>query len=133
MNEDFNQKLKQLTEMLGKEGMPDNISGLLSMLANSSTKEQSGQKVKEEMPVTNEKPAKEEKPESNDFQDNVEMVRKMKGMMDNLQNLNDPRINLLTAIRPFLSKSRQKKVGNCIRLFQMTYLSRFFVDNDKSI
>lgn len=133
MNEDFNQKFKQFTEMLGKEGMPDNLSGLLSMLANSSPKEQSAQKAKEDLPVSNEKPAREEKPENNEFQDNVEMVRKMKTLMDSLQNINDPRINLLTAIRPFLNKSRQKKVSNCIRLFQMTHLSRFFAENEKSI
>lgn len=133
MNDDLNQKLRQLTDLLGKEGMPENISGILSMLSNSSNKEPNESKTNEEPAGKHENYAKEEKPERNELQDNIEMISKVKRVMDSLQNTNDPRINLLNAIRPFLNKSRQKKVGSCIKLFQMSHMTRFFTENEKGI
>lgn len=130
MNDDLNQKFKQFTDMLGKEGMPENLSGLLSLLASSGMKEPVP-KQKEEPVFGEEKSIWKESPEKNEYQDNMEMMRKITGIMSNIQNINDPRINLLTAIRPFLSNSRQKKIGNCIKLFQMTYLTKLMSENEK--
>ena len=61
------------------------------------------------------------------------MLRTVKTIMDTMQNMNDPRINLLTAIRPFLSSNRQKKLGNCIRLFQMTQLTRLITESENTM
>ena len=42
MNDDFNKKLKQITDMLGgNEKASENLSRLLSMLADSGNKDQS--------------------------------------------------------------------------------------------
>jgi len=53
--------------------------------------------------------------------------------MDAMRNINDPRINLLTAIKPFLSSGRQKKLSNCIRLFQVTQITKLMSDPEKTI
>lgn len=147
MSDDFNKKLKQITEMLGaSENMPENLSGLLSMLASSASKDQSPpptsetETQKERAPfkinshesLSQEKTVKEER-NNNDLQENMEMLRKVKGIMDAMKNTNDPRINLLTAISPFLSNNRQKKIGNCIKMFQMAQITRLMNDSEKSI
>lgn len=153
MNDDFNKKLKQITEMLGgNEKASENLSSLLSLLTNSNGKDQSTtassntepQKVKTESNLKTEANVgtvdsspklkiKDEEISKNNFQDSAEMLRTVKTVMDTMQNMNDPRINLLTAIRPFLSSNRQKKVGNCIRLFQMTQLTKFMTDSENTI
>ncbi|MFZ5986122.1 MAG: hypothetical protein ACOYWZ_03230 [Bacillota bacterium] len=139
MNDDFNKRLKQFTDMLGSENMPENLSTLLSLLANSIGKEQTPPKASETEPlseekvVSEEKTTKEEKIEKDEFKDNIEMMRKIKTIMDGFQNTNDPRVNLLTAIRPFLNNTRQKKIGNCIKLFQMSHIARLMSENEKSI
>ena len=60
-------------------------------------------------------------------------MRKVKSIINDANNLNDPRINLLTAIKPFLNNNRQKKVGDCIKLFQMFHLTNMMTDIEKSM
>lgn len=44
--------------------------------------------------------------------------------------VNDPRINLLQAIKPFMNNRRQKKIGSCIQLLQVASLSRLFNEHE---
>lgn len=133
-DEELNAKIKQIAQMLGQENVkvPDNLGNIISMLANSSSKEPPPQRSEEQPPPQNDdKPKKEEAPGQNNIDDNVEMMRKVKTIMESMRNMNDPRINLLTAIRPFLNTSRQKKISNCIKLFQMTQVTRMIAEMEK--
>lgn len=136
MNDDeLNTKFKQIAQMLGKENVnvPDNLGNILSMLANSSSKEQSPQKPEEQTPTQPQnKITNENSDTKNSLDDNVEMMRKVKTIMDGMRSINDPRINLLTAISPFLNNSRQKKIGNCVKLFQMTQVTRMMTEMEKN-
>jgi len=125
MSDDLNKKIKQITDILGQENIPDNVKGLLSLLTNPGPKEESVPHSME-----NQIPNREEKRERTDLDENLEMVRKMKRIMDRMGSNNDPRINLLTAIKPFLSTSRQKKVGNAIKMITMTSVARLLEEND---
>lgn len=126
MSDDLNKKIKQITDILSQENMPDNIKGLLNMLSSSSEPEEPAQKPAAQSP------AREERPQKSEIEDNVEMVRKIKKVMDHVSSSsNDPRVNLLNAIRPFLNTGRQKKVNNCIKLIQMSSISRLLDDSDK--
>lgn len=125
MSDELNNKIKQLADMLGQDSMPDNIKGLLSLLASSAPKEEAS-------PRQNEIPFKREdtqtKPEADE---NLEMVRKLKSMMDRVNPSSDPRLNLITAIKPFLNSKRQQKLSNCMMLLQMSRMSRFMDDSQK--
>lgn len=127
MSDDMNKKIKQITDLLGQEKLPDNLMGLLSLLASSGGKEEAPPKAPEP-PVM-----KEERQERSELEDNMEMFRKVKKVMDKLGNPNDPRINLLFAIKPFLNNRRQKKLSNCINILRMSSLARFVEDQDKGI
>jgi predicted unusual protein kinase regulating ubiquinone biosynthesis (AarF/ABC1/UbiB family) len=122
MSDDLNKKIKQI---LGQENIPDNVKGLLSLLTNSSPKEEPAPHNME-----NQFSAKEERREKSDLEENLEMVRKITKVMDRVGTNNDPRINLLTAIKPFLSTSRQKKVGNAIKMISMSSVARLLDEND---
>ncbi|NMB32899.1 MAG: hypothetical protein GX992_01480 [Clostridium sp.] len=163
MDNDFNKKLKQVADMLGgNEKAAENLSGLLSLLAGNSDKKQAspasptGEKTgdinaaKDAAPPASDKNtqngrnapssfpppthSKATEEENRDtLQENIEMMRTVRAVMDTMQNMNDPRINLLTAIRPFLNSDRQKKVKNCIKLFQMTQLTKIMTDYENTI
>lgn len=125
MSDDLDKKIKQITDMLGQDTLPDNIKGLLNLLATASGKEETPAK-------TNEVPAvKNEKTERSELDENMEIMRRVKRVMDKLNSNNDPRVNLLTAIKPFLNTRRQKKVSDCIKLLQMSSLVKLMEDNDK--
>lgn len=125
MSEDLSKKIKQITDMLSQENMPENLKGLLSLLAGSGTGEEPSPKMSESHP------AKEEKHERTDLEENIDMMRKIKKVMDRLNSNNDPRINLLFALRPFLNNRRQKKLNNCINLLRMSSLAKLMEDHEK--
>jgi hypothetical protein len=126
MSDDLNNKIKQIAEILGQDNnMQDNLKGLLGLLGSSGNKE-------EIPPKTNDTVIKkEEKAARSELEDNLDLVRKMKKVADKLNSKNDPRVNLLTAIRPFLNLTRQKRLNNCIKLLQMSSLTSFLDENDK--
>lgn len=125
MSEDLNKKIKQITDILGQENIPDNFKGLLSMLASPPESEEPVSRPAEHIPV------KEDKSQRSEMEENLEMVRRVKKVMEHMNSNNDPKVNLLNAIRPFMSNSRQKKVNSCIKLIQMASLSRLMDDSDK--
>lgn len=129
MSDDMGEKFKQIAEMLGGQNsnvnIPENVKGLLNMLmSNSSTNDESpSEDDSNEKSNTDEETAKEETDEAND------LTRKVKKAMNTLSP-NDPKINLLNALNPYLNKHRQKKLKKCIKLIQMGSLARLFEDSD---
>lgn len=68
---------------------------------------------------------------TNDNMDEMaEMARKMKKAMGMMGAANDPRSTLLNAIRPYLNKSRQKKLQTCMKLIQIGGLAKILDDSD---
>lgn len=125
MSDDLNKKIMQIADMLGQEGMPENIKGLLSLLSSSGSSEEAPPR-QNDIAVK-----KEDKHTKSDFDDSFEMMRKVKGMMDRVNPSSDPRLNLITAIKPFLNSKRQQKLSNCMMLLQMSRLSRLMDNNEK--
>lgn len=126
MSDDLNKKIKQITDILGQDNIPDNLKSLLSLLVSPGTK-QEPVLSQPEVPLI-----KEERREKLESDDNLELVRKIRNMMDRVSSTNDPGINLLNAIRPFLKKSRQNKLNKCIQIMHVSRLARYMDDNDKS-
>lgn len=62
---------------------------------------------------------------------NPETINTALKAMDRIKSTNDPRINLLHAIEPFMNARRQQKIGNCIQLLQLSGLSRLLNDREK--
>ena len=126
MSEDMNKKIQQIAELLDQENMPDNVKSLLSLLAGSLGNKEEAKasdalegKVKEEIPVQTETVS------------DSDMLNKVRSIAGSLSAGNDPRINLLHAIKPFMNGKRQKKIGNCIQLLQMSSLTRLLDNQDK--
>jgi hypothetical protein len=60
-----------------------------------------------------------------------EMLDTAKNALQQINSANDPRINLLNAIKPFMNNRRQKKIGSCIQLLQVAGLSRMLNEKEK--
>ncbi len=138
MSEDINKKIKQITDILGQENLPDNLKNIINLF--SASQENENTERGNSKPASSEEsaaknlsvlPPKEEKGPSSDMEENLEMVRKIKRIVEGINSNNDPRVNLLNAMRPFLSNTRQNKIGNCIKMLQMISLSKLMDDNEK--
>lgn len=107
MCDDLNKKINQLSSILGKDKVPDNVKNLLSTLAKATTTDN-----------------------LNENDESFKTLSRVKHIMDRLDASNhDERVILLNAVKPFLNASRQKKLANCIKLLQMVSLSSLLDDN----
>lgn len=124
MSDEMEDKFKQIAEMLGQNSnanIPDNVKGLLNMFMSSNdTKEESPSDDIPKNPRANEEPAKTA------TDDSADMTRKVKKAMSMLNQPNDPKVNLLNAINPYLNKGRQKKLQTCMKLMKIGGLTKLF-------
>ena len=115
MSDELSSKIKQIANMLSQEDMPDNIKDL--MKAFSSSSESKSEDKKED--------------DNSELEENIEMMRMVKTVMDGMKNRNDPRVGLLKSVKPFLNDKRQKKIKNCIMLLQLAGLSKMLDTSDR--
>lgn len=57
--------------------------------------------------------------------DTLQMMLKMKRIMDQQNRKDDPAKNLLLAIKPFLKESRQTRVNHCIQFLSLSKVAQY--------
>lgn len=129
MSDDMGDKIKQIAEMLGQDsnsGIPDNVKGLLNMFmsANNSKDETSSDDN------SSEKSNPPEETSRADTDDLADMARKMKKAMNILNTANDPRVNLLNAVKPYLNDNRQKKLQKCMKIIKIGSLTKMLDESE---
>lgn len=123
MSDDLNKKIKQIADILNQDTLPDNLKGLLSLLSSPGSSQES--------PPPETPDIKEERTSKGEMDDSIDMIRKVKNVMDRMNSANDPRIGLLTAIKPFLSSRRQSKLNNCVNMIRLASVTRLMDDTNK--
>ncbi len=124
MSEDLNDKVKQIAEMLNKEGMQENLKNIINAFTSSSGKENPNGEKRAQSENNSGMPG-------SDMIENMEMMQRIKGVMDRLGSRSDPRVNLLQSVRPFLNEKRQKKLKNCIMLLQFSAVAKLLDEKEK--
>ena len=118
MNEELNKKLKQIVEVLSQENIPESLKGLVSLLGSSAGGEES----------KNEDLKKDDKSSS---MEETEAVRKIRSVIQKVNSKNDPRVNLLNALKPFMNKKRKYKLDTCVKLIYIANLLNFIEEYEK--
>lgn len=133
MSDDLGKKIQQIAQLLGQDEVPDNVKELVSMLANSLGKKEEA----DSRPVQADSPDEDKQPDEDGQSDgnkqsapapavDPEILNSARSALERINASNDPRINLLLAIKPFMNSRRQQKIGNCIQLLKIAGLSRMF-------
>lgn len=126
MSDEMGDKIKQIAEMLGQNSnsnIPDNVKGLLNMLMSPG--ESKAESSSDDSSHKTESSEENQRTESDEMAD---MTRKMKKAMNMLNTANDPRVNLLNAIKPYLNKDRQRKLQTCMKLIKIGSMTQFMDD-----
>jgi hypothetical protein len=155
MSEDMGDKIKQIADMLGQNSnanIPDNVKGLLNMLMSGNdskeekasgdasqdtdTEEKASRSNSSHKSNTNEEASKSNssnKSGTNDTntEDAAEMARKIKKAANMLNTASDPKVNLLNALKPYLNKTRQRKLQTCMKIIKMGSLSKLFDESEE--
>lgn len=77
--------------------------------------------------VTNPFPVVSDK-QNNSFNDNdnLESILKIKNIINEIGNSNDPRSNLLMSLKPYMRSTRQKSIDNAIKILNLSKYSGLF-------
>ena len=64
---------------------------------------------------------------------NIDMntILKMKSVMENMNNKNDPRSNLLNSIKPYLRDTKKEKLDQYVNLLYFSKIAEMFNNNNK--
>lgn len=123
--------IKNLTNMLGENKIPDNLKEALNSVNTNESNNSNNPSISPEMlsnlvnafqnSTSNESSDSKSNSADNSPNIDLEMLMKMKDVMGKLNsNKNDPRANLLLSLKPYLNEERQTKVEQYVKLFSMT-------------
>lgn len=134
MSDDMGEKFKQIADLLGQSSntnIPDNVKGIFNMLMSSSNSKDEDDKSTDTVEEHSENTRPKDNTGNDSSTDNYEdIARKMKKAIGMINPDNDPRSNLLNAIKPYLSKNRQKKLQTCMKLMKIGSLTRILDESE---
>lgn len=67
---------------------------------------------------------------SNNFNIDMNTIMKMKSIMDNMNNKNDPRANLLYSLKPYLRDSKKNKLDQYVNLLNISKIAEVMNKNN---
>lgn len=129
MNEDMSDMIKNLSSMLNGKEMPEDIKNIINNFAsnnsnynnNSQTNNYSSNNQHDDDISSDSRTNNSSFNEKSSPDIDIGMILKMKQIMDSMKsNKDDPRANLLLSLKPYLKNSRQEKVDQYIKLFNMS-------------
>ena len=109
MDDDFVNKIEQLKDMLNKPEFKENISNVMSLIPNAQDTQTDSSSASNQ-------------------NNNDTITNTLKKVMEKKPHLNDPRTNLLNAIKPYLNPKRQQKIDSYAKILNVTMLSKFLND-----
>lgn len=127
MNEDMSDMIKNLSSMLNGKDMPEDIKNIISNFASNNVNTNSNNSNDDSNSnSSNNEDISSDSRNNNSGQNtmpdiDIGMILKMKKIMDSMKNnKDDPRANLLLSLKPYLKDSRQEKVDQYVKLFNMS-------------
>mgnify|MGYP004480156653 CR=1 FL=1 len=68
---------------------------------------------------------------SNNFNLDINTIMKMKSIMENMNNRNDPRANLLYSLKPYLRDSKKDKLDQYVNLLNVSKIAELMNKNNE--
>lgn len=84
-------------------------------------------------PVFTDKPLEDNNSTSNNnnnFNLDMNTIMKMKSIMENMNNKNDPRANLLYSLKPYLRDSKKDKLDQYVNLLNVSKIAELMNKNN---
>ncbi len=106
MSENIDKALGQLKNMLSTEEGQKELEGILGSLQGGGNTDSDGGRQLASI-----------KTGASFF--NSDSLLRIKGLMDRLQTDNDPRVNLLTSLRPYISHRRGQHIDSAIKIMSL--------------
>ena len=114
-SENKNSEKPDLSSILSQVS-PEMLNNLGNMLnSNNQTNYQNNSQINEN---------------TNNFNIDMNTIMKMKSIMDNMNNKNDPRANLLYSLKPYLRDSKKSKLDQYVNLLNISKIAEAMNKNN---
>lgn len=123
INSGSSNDLNNLLSQVSPE-MINNLSNILNSNTQTSSQNSSNQNINNSTPNNN-----------NNFNLDMNTIMKMKSIMENINNKNDPRANLLYSLKPYLRDSKKDKLDQYVNLLNVSKIAELMnknTDNNKT-
>ena len=111
INNGSSNDLNNLLSQVSPE-MINNLSNILNSNAQTSSQNSSNQNI------------------NNNFNLDMNTIMKMKSIMENMNNKNDPRANLLYSLKPYLRDSKKDKLDQYVNLLNVSKIAELMNKNN---
>lgn len=108
MSDNMNDLFANVKKMVDSGNIPDDIKQMMNNFQNSSN---------------NNNPNNSPNENSNGFNIDMNTIMKMQNIMNNMNNQNDPRANLLYSLKPYLRDSKKEKLNQYVNLLNISKIA----------
>lgn len=120
MSEDLSDLINNVKNMVDSGNIPDNVKSIINNLNNSA----------EVTDISNSGSSYKNKNSTNLNLD-MDTILKLKNVMDNINQTNDPRANLLNSLKPYLRDSKRDKLDQYVNLLNISKIAEIMNNNKK--
>lgn len=118
INSSSSNDLNNLLSQVSPE-MINNLSNILNSNTQTSSQNSSNQNINNFTPNNN-----------NNLNLDMNTIMKMKSIMENMNNKNDPRANLLYSLKPYLRDSKKDKLDQYVNLLNVSKIAELMNKNN---
>ena len=105
MSDNMDDLIKNVKSMVDSGNIPDDIKQMMDKIQSSN--QNTNNNIND----------------FNNFNLDANTILKMKSIMDNMNNKNDPRANLLYSLKPYLRDSKKNKLDQYVNMLNITKIA----------
>ena len=116
--EDMSNLISELSKMVEKNGIPDNLKDIISNMNSDNKKETSSNNNNNDI-------------SSFDFNNiDIQTFFKLKSALDKMNSKDNPNAKLLLALKPYLKDNKKEKLDQYIKLMNISSILEVLNDNE---
>ena len=121
MSNNMDDLFANVKKMVNSGNIPDDIKQMMNNVQNNSNNQSNQNSSQESAHSEN---------SSNNFNLDMNTIMKMKSIMENMNNKNDPRANLLYSLKPYLRDSKKDKLDQYVNLLNVSKIAELMNKNN---
>ena len=137
--------LENVKKMVNSGNIPNDVQQMLNGLQNNNSEKPDLSSILNQVPPemlnnlgnmlnssnqSNSQNNSQSNENTNNFNIDMNTIIKMKSIMDNMNNKNDPRANLLYSLKPYLRDSKKNKLNQYVNLLNISKIAEAMNKNN---
>ena len=123
MSNNMDDLFANVKKMVDSGNIPDDIKQMMSNVSPEMVNNLGNM-------MNSNNPSTQNSPQNGNLNLDMNTIMKMKSIMENMNNKNDPRANLLYSLKPYLRDSKKDKLDQYVNLLNVSKIADFMNQNN---